>query len=128
MSLRTMRERIRGLPLSAAHAVAQQAAPLLTSLARGSFDSGKNVYGQARPAGVDGEPLTLVASGDTRDSIRFVANGTIVRCVLGPRYAKYLVGKYGILPAGDRTELPATWSRAIGQIVTDAIRRASEAA
>ncbi len=113
------------MPLSVAHAVAQQAAPLFTQLARETFDAGKNVYGQPRPLSVKGEQLTLVASGETRDSIKFVANGTTVRCVLGPKYAKYLIGKYGILPSGDRAEIPAAWSRALGLIVEQAVRNAT---
>lgn len=115
-SLRALRAHVKALPLSLAHDVAQRAGPALTRLTRGAFAAGQNVYGEARPAGVDGRPLSLERTGATRDALGFTANGTIVRCVLGTRYAKYLIGKYGVLPNGP---LPAGWSRALAQLVAE---------
>lgn len=113
-SLRALKSRIKNLPLSVAHDVAQRAAPVLTSATRGAFDSGRSVYGEPRPLGVDGRQLDLRRTGATAAQLRFVSNGTIVRCVLGPSYARYLIGKYGILPNGP---LPADWSRKLGVLV-----------
>jgi hypothetical protein len=84
-----------------------------------AFTSGRNVYGDARPTGADGHALSLVKSGKTRRTIEFVANGTIVRCVLGTRYARYLIGRFGILPNGT---LPAQWSAALQPLVAAAAK------
>lgn len=65
----------------------------------------------------DGAQLDLVFSGDTQRQLRFVVNGTLIRCALGPRYAKYLIGKYKILPIGDRTSMPVAWVRALDELV-----------
>lgn len=106
---------LQALPLSVAHSVAKRAAPALSDLTIEAFDSGRNVYGDSRPRGKRG-PLTLVKTGETRRTLQFVANGTIVRCVLGTKYAKYLIGKYGVLPNG---ALPVDWVRALGAIVKE---------
>ena len=114
-SIKGMKAALRAMPLSVAHNVAQKAAPAMTALTQAAFTGNQNVYGDARPAGVNGQPLTLVKSGDTQASLKFVANGTIVRAVLGTKYAKFLVGRFGILPNG---ALPVQWSRRLGEIVS----------
>ncbi len=114
-SLRKMKASLRALPLSVAHSVSQRAAPALTSLSRQAYDAGRTVYGEARPMGVDG-PLTLERSGRTKETLKFSAIGTIVRCVLGTPYARYLIGKYSILPNG---ALPVSWSRRLGELVQE---------
>jgi hypothetical protein len=55
---------------------------------------------------VDGKELSLVKSGATRKAMAFVANGTQMRTAVLPRYTKYLIGKYDVLPNGP---LPAEW-------------------
>lgn len=102
------------MPVTIAHDVAQRAAPALTTKTREAFDAGRSVYGEPRPNGADGKPLTLRKSGSVSRDLRFVANGSIVRCVLGPDYARYLIGKYGVLPNG---ALPADWSRRLHELV-----------
>jgi hypothetical protein len=113
-TLRQLKRRLVDLPRSVAHDVSQRAAPALTELTRDAFDAGRSVYGGSRPAGVDGQALSLRKTGDTARLLRFSANGTVVRCVLGPKYAKYLIGKYDILPNG---ALPAAWSAALRDLV-----------
>lgn len=120
-SLRDLKAELRRLPLSVAHDVAKQAAPLLTQFTQTAFDTGRNVYGDPRPKGENGETLTLKQTGTTRRALRFVANGTIIRASLGPRYARYLVGKYKILPVGDRSSMPRNWVRAIDELVRTAL-------
>lgn len=115
-SIRDIKRNISALPTSIAHSVAQRAAPVLTELAAGAFDSNQNVYGESRPAGVKGNALSLDKTGATRATVRFVANGTTVRCVLGTKYAKYLIGKYQILPNG---AMPVRWSEALGMLVKE---------
>lgn len=115
-SLKGLKQTIRALPVTIAADVAKRGAPALSGEARGAFDSGQTVYGEARPAGVDGGQLTLVKSGATRDALRFVSIGTIVRCVLPTRWARFLIGKYGILPNG---ALPVDWSKRLAAVVAD---------
>lgn len=120
LSLAGMKDEIRALPLSLAHKIAHQVAPLLTRLAGESWDKHQNVYGDPRPAGKDGQLLDLYETGKTRETLKFVVDGTIVRCRLGPRYAKYLIGKYKILPIGDRTAMPTAWRFALAELVQTA--------
>lgn len=111
--LRDLAKRLQAIPTTVAQNVARAVAPELTSVARADFDAGRTAYGAARPLGKGGQALSLVKSGITQGSIRFVDIGTRVRVALGTRYAKYLVGKYKILPSGS---LPRAWSDAIRAI------------
>jgi hypothetical protein len=115
-SVQGIKRALRELPISVAHNVAQRGAPELTLATRESFSAARSVYGEPRPAGADGRPLTLVRTGAVSKALKFVANGTIMRCVLGPKYARYLVGKYGVLPNGP---MPVSWSQRLGQIVRE---------
>lgn len=116
-SLTQLKARIRDLPRTVAAGVAKQGAPAVTELARQAYDGGRNVYGDARPAGVDGRALTLRKSGATERDLRFEAIGTVIRCKLGPKWSRFLIGKYGILPNG---ALPAAWGKRLGEIVPSA--------
>jgi hypothetical protein len=112
--LRTFKQKLREFPLTLAAEVSKAAAPAMTDLTTGAYDGGRTVYGDARPKGAQGQALDLELTGATRAQMRFVAVGTIVRCVLGPRYAKYLIGKYSILPNG---AMPATWRASLDALV-----------
>jgi hypothetical protein len=87
---------------------------MLTQLARDAHVARRSVYGESRPVGVSGEVLDLEVSGATARDLRFVANGTIVRAVLGTPYARFLIGKYSILPNG---AIPAEWSARLRALV-----------
>jgi hypothetical protein len=113
----SLKAALKRMPVSLANDVAQASAPGLTLRTRGAYDGGKTVYGEARPAGVDGGALTLEKTGATKAAVRFVANGRIVRCVLPTKYAKFLVGKYKILPNG---AMPAEWSQYLAGLVREA--------
>lgn len=113
-SIRGLKQRIQSFPRTLAVGVASRAAPAMTGLARDAYSSGRSVYGEARPTGARGQALTLRKTGAVAGQLRFTAIGTIVRCVLGPSYAKYLIGKYGILPNG---ALPAGWSKRLAELV-----------
>lgn len=112
-SIKALKSKLQTLPKSIAHDVAQRAAPTMTGLARTAYDSGHTVYGTSRPAGVGGRALTLHKTGAAERDLRFVATGTVIRCVLGPKYAKYLVGKYDVLPNG---ALPAQWAASLRDV------------
>lgn len=111
-TLRALAKSLQQEPRVLAQRTAARVAPVVSSMAQASYDGGQTVYGDARPAGVTG-PLDLYVSGKTRGSLGAVAIGTIVRFVLSTRAARYLVGKYRILPMG---AMPVQWSRAIGEI------------
>jgi hypothetical protein len=124
--LRELAKKLRTIPKVVAQDVARAVAPELTVLAAGAYTTGRTVYGDARPAGSSGNALDLVETGATLSTVRFVANGTIVRCVLGTRYARFLVGRYRILPMGN---LPVAWSARIGEtarrVVGESLGRAA---
>lgn len=113
-NLRRLRSKLRKLPKVIAQNVASAVAPTITTKARGAYQGGQTVYGDPRPLGVDGNALTLHKTGRTLGALSFIAIGTIVRARLGTRYARYLIGKYRILPMG---RLPISWSRAIADAV-----------
>lgn len=119
-TLGELKSKLRALPTAVAHRTANAAAPTMTGLTAGAYDAGQNVYGEARPRGVQGV-LSLVKSGATRRDVRFVATGTIVRCVLPQKYARFLVGKYGILPNG---AMPAEWARRLRELTATEVKRA----
>lgn len=112
-----LKKNLRALPLSLAHDVSQRAAPAMTSLATSAYNSGRTVYDAPRSPSVNGGPLRLHRTGDTEKTLRFKADGRIVRCVLGTRYAKYLIGKYGVLPSG---RIPARWQARLVDLVAEA--------
>lgn len=112
-SIQALRKKLKKMPVTLAHAIAQRASPAMTQEALKSFAAGESVYGIPRPSRVDGGFMTLVRTGATQRTIQFVANGRLVRCVLGPKYARYLI-RYGILPNGP---LPPTWAKRISNIV-----------
>lgn len=115
-----LNRRIRQIPTTLAQEVAADVAPALTTAAQSAYGGGQTVYGEARPAGIAGNSLDLEVTGATRADVKFVAIGTVVRAVLGTRYAKYLIGKYRILPMG---ALPVAWSRRISELARDRIAR-----
>jgi hypothetical protein len=114
-SVQGLKRRLAELPKTMAAEVAKRITPEMTKLARGSFNAGQNVYGDARKTSrVDGSPLDLYDTGRIYDGLQFKAFGTITRCVLGPKYAKYVVGRYKTLPNGP---LPFMWTRKIADVI-----------
>lgn len=117
-SIRDLQARIRKFPTTVAHDVAQRSAPVITGLTQAAFGGGRTVYGDARPEGVNGNRLSLERTGAVKRQLGFRATGTQVRCVLGPKYARYLIGKYAILPIH---ALPADWSRRLREITSEVV-------
>lgn len=113
--VKDLQAKLRTFPLTVAQEIAGQAAPALTDMAQGSFDSGRNVYGDARPPGVDGQPLTLRKSGDAEAAVAFAATGTQVRTPIFPKYFRYLIARYGVMPNG-RAAIPAAWKEKLNEI------------
>ncbi len=129
-TLAALKRAIKAMPITAAARIAARAAPEMTGLARGAFDSGQTVYDTSRPRGVDGGALSLEKSGATRRAMQFVATGRDMRLTSLPRYAKYLIGParpgkhyahgaaYGILPNGP---LPLAWRERITDIAAQVL-------
>lgn len=110
-----LRKAISDLPVRIRQAVATEAAEALNAEVREDYARGLTVYDEPRPAGVKGQKLSLVKSGTTKRETGFAAKGTIVRAELATRYAKYLIGKYRILPQ----KLPPAWQKKLEQIVRE---------
>lgn len=114
-SLRSLKKALQRLPITATARIAAGAAPAMSTLAQGAHASGKTVYGRPRPRGVDGDSLSLERTGATKRALSFIATGRDIRTTLLPRYAKYLIGKYDLLPNGP---LPQAWRDQLRAIAT----------
>lgn len=122
-NLRKLATALRQLPKTLAIEVAAAVAPEVTTQAQAAFDGGRNVYGDARPAGADGRTLSLVRTGAARKALVAKSVGTIVRFTAGTaRYIGVLIGKYKILPAGG-SPMPVAWQDAAGKIARAKIDR-----
>lgn len=97
-------------------AVASRAAPLLTQLTRDFYDSDFTVYEDPRPSSeLTGEHLTLKGPAQrTYSSLSYVSLGTQLRVSFNTNYAKYLIGKYEILPNG---YMPRAWVTKIREVL-----------
>jgi hypothetical protein len=115
-TIAAFRSRVRELPLRIQTATAKAGEAVLTQMLQGDFDAGRTVFDSARPLGVKGQPLSLVKTGRTRGHLSFVAIGRILRSHLPTKHARYLIGKYQILPS---SRIPAPWSRALTTIVRE---------
>jgi hypothetical protein len=124
-NLRLFNKELRGLGRDIAIEVAAFAARQLTFLARDSYGKGETCYGDPRPEGVNG-PLDLIESGLTFSHLQFVSDGgTKIRASLLGRYARFLIGKYRILPIGNAA-LPVKWNQAIRNAAQKRIARWAE--
>jgi hypothetical protein len=115
-SIRALQNSLRRMPITAAARIAQRYAPEASRLARDAFDGGRTAYGSDRPRAVDGGALSLRRTGVTRAALDFIATGRQVRLARLPRYARYLIGKYSILPNGP---LPQAWRDRITKIAAE---------
>lgn len=112
--LRDLKRSLKSVPVTAVAEIAKRSAPAVTAHAQASFRGGQDVFGAPRLEAVQGGNLSLVKSGATQAAIQFIATGRDIRVARLPRYAKYLIGRYGILPNGK--QLPNAWRGTIGAI------------
>jgi len=112
-TLQAFKRAVAKLPITSVARIAARSAPAMSELAGSAYDSGQTVYGNARPQSVDGKPLTLERTGASRRAMQFIATGRDIRLTRLPRYTKYLIGKYDVLPNGP---LPATWRARLTEI------------
>lgn len=114
-TLGALKRALKKLPITASARIASAAAPEVSELARSAYDGGQTVYGLQRPRGVDGDALSLVRTGASRAAAQFTAEGTRMRTRVLPRYTKYLISAYQVLPPG-RAPLPTAWQARLREI------------
>ena len=120
-SLSQLSASLRNLPQVVAQKVASRSAPVLTALARATFNASENAYGTSWSPKADGTVATLRKSGALASKVQYVATGTKLRLALGTLYAKYQVGRRPITPRqGDK--LPVEYSRALSQTAAQVCR------
>lgn len=112
---------LRRLPKVVAIRVAEECAPVLTSLAKATFDASEDAYGRSWRPGKGGQRVTLKKSGDLERTLRYVAIGTKLRVALGTKYAKYQIGKRPVFPR-QGGELPEEYSRALQRTAVRVVR------
>ncbi len=117
-TLRSLKRALTNLPITVSARIAARGAPAVTQLAGDAYDSGRTAYDKPRPDGVDGHKLSLVKSGASRAAMRFIATGRDMRTARLPRYTKYLIGKYNVLPNGP---LPMHWRDTLTSIAADVL-------
>ncbi len=96
--IRGLEKSLAELPRVLAMKVAAASASAITSMARATFKAGENAYGDPWEPGADGERVDLEKSGRLAAGVAYVAIGTRLRAQLGPKYARYQVGKRPIFP------------------------------
>lgn len=117
-SINSLKAALRRLPITSVARIAARGAPAMSELAQDAHSSGKTVYDRPRPLSVDGEALSLERTGDTKRALQFVATGRDIRTARLPRYAKYLIGKYDLLPNGP---LPQAWRERLRDIAAEVL-------
>jgi hypothetical protein len=117
-SIRALQRALKRMPITTSARIAARYAPVATQLAQDAHGYGRTVYGTPRPRGVDGQALTLERTGAAKRALQFVATGRDVRIPVMPRYVKYLIGTYRILPNGP---LPAEWRERITRIAAEVL-------
>ena len=120
-SLRQFSEDIRRLPKVVAFKVAERAAPVITALAKATFDAQQTPEGTAWKPGKTGKTITLHKTGALERWIKYVAIGSKIRVSLGVPYAKFQIGKRPVFPrqAGD---LPESYQRALQRIAVQVVK------
>ena len=114
-TMNKLKAAIKTMPQRMRTSVARDAAGYLDIEVRRQFNAGSTVFDTPRPLGVDGQKLSLVKSSKVKQSLGFNVAETTISAVLSQRYAKYLVGKYRILPQ----KLPAAWAEYLTKLVQE---------
>jgi len=112
-SINSLKRALRSASITSVARIARRAAPAMSALAQDAHASDRTVYDRPRPLSVDGERLDLVRTGATRAALQFIATGRDIRTAKLPRYARWLIGKYDLLPNGP---LPQAWRERLRDI------------
>jgi hypothetical protein len=111
-SIKDFAAKLRALPRVVGMRVAQQAAPVLTSLVGSTTSASADSFGVPWSPGSDGQRVTLRKSGAMLSNLRYVAIGTRMRLALTTSYAKYQLGRRPVAPKQGEG-LPAAYSAAL---------------
>ena len=103
--LRRIAANLGKLPKTIGQRVAADVSKDFSAATAAAYASGTTPYGDARPLGKHG-PVTLKRTGKTEASLRFEAIGTTIRASFRTGWARFLVGRFRILPMGG---LPVAW-------------------
>jgi hypothetical protein len=120
-SLRQFSDDLKRLPRVVAFKVAERAAPVITALAKETFDASETPEGKAWAPGKKGQTITLRKTGALERWIKYVAIGSKIRVSLGVPYSKFQIGKRPVFPrqAGD---LPETYQQALRRIAVQVVK------
>jgi phage gpG-like protein len=112
---------LRALPRVVAIKVAAAAAPVITDLAKKTFNASQEPDGKPWKPGAEGQLVTLRKTGDLAKYVTYVAIGTRLRVALGVKYAKYQIGKRPVYPRQEQG-LPESYVRALMRVAVEVVR------
>jgi hypothetical protein len=121
MSLTDFARDLRALPRVVAIKVAAAAAPVLTELAKQTFDASEEPDGKPWKPGAEGQVVTLRKTGDLAKYVKYVAIGTKLRVALGVAYAKYQIGRRPVFPRQEQG-LPESYVEALARVAVAVVR------
>lgn len=101
--------------------IAAQVAPVISKISQETFAARTNPYGVPWAPAVDGSEVTLDKTGALKAAIQYKSFGQKLRCVLGPKYAKYQVGKRHVFPPRGGL-LPPAYQQKIHKIAIETIK------
>jgi hypothetical protein len=114
-NLREYEKRLRKVAsVATGERIAELGAQALTAELQRDFAAGNDAYGGARPDGFHG-PVTLVRKGTLRSFLKFAATGRRIRVVLSVPYAKFMIGRFNVLPRGG-SAIPFRWAEKLDAI------------
>jgi hypothetical protein len=119
-SINSLKRALKRLPITAVARIASRAAPAMTDLAGSAFRAGQTVYGRARPLSVEGERLDLERTGVLKRALEFRATGRDIRTLPLPRYARYMIAAYAVLPPG-KAPLPQAWKDKLAALAAEVL-------
>lgn len=120
-SLRQFSEDLRRLPRVVAFKVAERAAPVISALAKETFDAQQTPEGQAWRPGKKGQTVTLRKTGALERWLLYRAIGTKIRVSLGVAYAKFQIGKRPVFPR-QGGELPESYQQALRRTAVQVVK------
>ena len=121
-SLKEFSASLRRLPKVVAIRVAEEAAPEISKLAKGSFDASEDPYGVPWSPGAQGQRITLRKTGALERKVIYAAIGTKIRVALGVVYAKYQIGKRPVFPR-QTAGLPLDYVQTLQRTAVRVVRR-----
>ena len=112
---------LRRLPKVVAIKVAEAAAPVITELAKSTFDASETPEGAAWKLGKKGQKVTLRKSGRLVRDIRYVPIGSRLRVALGVDYARFQIGRRPVFPRQSGS-LPPAYVEALQKVAVRIVR------